>query len=69
MWQGVIGPVKRTTASRLDKAGTTSFLAAVVDSSNDAIIRKTSDGMTIAHLVANQPRVTKRNPQIAKQGL
>jgi PAS domain S-box-containing protein len=44
MWQGVIGPVKRTTASRLDKAGIASLLAAVVDSSDDAIISKSLDG-------------------------
>ena len=59
--------MKRTTASRLDKAGT-SFLAVVVDYSDDAIIRKTSDGTITAHLVANWPRVTNGKPQIAKQG-
>ncbi|MGA9305329.1 MAG: PAS domain S-box protein [Candidatus Sulfotelmatobacter sp.] len=37
--------MKRTTASRLDKAGIASLLAAVVDSSDDAIISKSLDGM------------------------
>ena len=68
MWQGVIGPVKRTTASRLDKAGTTIFLAAVVDSSDHTVIPKTSDGTITAHLVANRPRLTNGELQIAKQG-
>jgi PAS domain S-box-containing protein len=44
MWQGVIGPVKRATASNLDKVGIASLLAAVVDSSDDAIISKSLDG-------------------------
>ena len=37
--------MKRATASRLDKAGIASLLAAVVDSSDDAIISKSLDGM------------------------
>jgi PAS domain S-box-containing protein len=36
--------VKRATASRLDKVGIASLLAAVVDSSDDAIISKSLDG-------------------------
>jgi PAS domain S-box-containing protein len=39
-----MGPVKRATASHLDKAGIASLLAAVVDSSDDAIISKNLDG-------------------------
>src|ERR1700693_2551510 len=44
MWQGVIGPGKRATASPLAKVGSASLLAAVVDSSDDAIISKSLDG-------------------------
>ena len=36
--------MKRATESRLEKAGSASLLAAVVDSSDDAIISKSLDG-------------------------